>query len=147
MDAVDRAVVNALQGGFPLSERPYRDAAAALGLTEAALLARLERLLADGVLSRFGPLWNVERMGGAYTLAALHAPPERYEEVTALVNAHPEVAHNYAREHRLNMWFVVAATSRARIDEVLAAIAAETGCRVDDFPREDEFRIEARFDA
>ena len=34
-------------------------------------------------------------------------PEERFEEVAAIVNAFPEVAHNYEREHALNMWFVL----------------------------------------
>jgi DNA-binding Lrp family transcriptional regulator len=146
VNATDRAIVNALQAGFPLSERPYRDAAEPLGLTEAELLQRLQVLLDTGVLSRFGPLWNIERLGGAYTLAALHAPEAEFERVAEQVNAHPQIAHNYAREHELNMWFVVAARTRQEIDAVLAAIERETGCTVLDFPKEREFFIGARFD-
>ncbi|WP_436434726.1 AsnC family transcriptional regulator, partial [Enterococcus faecium] len=50
IDAVDRSIINALQGGFPITERPYAAAAADLGLAEADLIARLDRLLRDGVL-------------------------------------------------------------------------------------------------
>src|SRR5690242_14081365 len=122
MDEIDRRILDTLQGGFPLTERPYADAAAALGLDEATLLARLRALLEARVLSRFGPLWNAERLGGAVTLAAMQVPAERFETVAALVNAHPEVAHNYARGHTLNMWFVIAAERPERIAEVIAAI-------------------------
>ena len=108
MDALDRAIINELQGGFPLSTEPYREAAARLGTTEAELLQRLDVLLETGTLSRFGPMYHAERLGGALTLAAMKIPPHDFERVTALVNAHPEVAHNYAREHALNMWFVLA---------------------------------------
>lgn len=147
VDAVDRAIVNHLQDGLPLVERPFAAAAARLGIDEDALIARLEALLAGGVLTRFGPLIDVAAMGGAYTLAALAVPPERFDEVAAQVNAHPEVAHNYARDHALNMWFVVAAESRARIDAVLAAIGAETGLPVYDFPKQAEYFVQARFRA
>ena len=41
MDALDRRIVNGLQGGFPVSERPYRGAAAALGIGEDELIQRL----------------------------------------------------------------------------------------------------------
>jgi hypothetical protein len=67
------------------------------------------RLLGSGVLTRFGPLFHIERAGGQFILAALQVPDERYGEVTQQVNALPEVAHNYRRDHALNMWFVVAA--------------------------------------
>ena len=69
-DAIDRSVINALQGGFPVSERPFADAACELGLAEADLIARIERLLAGGELSRFGPMFNADRLGGAFCLCA-----------------------------------------------------------------------------
>jgi DNA-binding Lrp family transcriptional regulator len=144
MDELERAIVNGLQGGFPLAERPFAEAAAALGTDEATLLAKLKAMLDDGTLTRFGPMYDVERMGGAFTLCAMSVPQADFERVAALVNAHPEVAHNYARAHRYNMWFVVAAGSRAQIAPLLAAIEAETGYPVLDLPREREFFIELR---
>lgn len=147
IDAIDRRIIDSLQGGFPLTERPYADAAAALGIEEAELLARLERLLAEGVLSRFGPLYNAERLGGAVTLAAMAVPQERFEEVAALVNAHPEVAHNYERDDALNMWFVVAAERPERVAEVLEEITRETGLEVLDLPKRTEFFLELRLAA
>jgi DNA-binding Lrp family transcriptional regulator len=74
MDELDRAIINRLQGGFPLCARPYAVAAAALGTDEATLIARIGALLAAGTLSRFGPLFDAERLGGAFTLCALSAP-------------------------------------------------------------------------
>lgn len=147
MDETDRAIVNALQGGFPISERPYAEAAEGLGLGEDELIDRIERLVATGALSRFGPLYNAERLGGAVTLAAIAVPEAEFERVTELVNAHPEVAHNYARQHALNMWFVVAAERPERLAEVLAAIGAETGLSVLDMPKLDEFFIGLRLAA
>lgn len=147
IDAIDRRIIDSLQGGFPLTERPYADAAAALGIEEAELLARLERLLAEGVLSRFGPLYNAERLGGAVTLAAMAVPQERFEEVAELVNAHPEVAHNYERDDALNMWFVVAAERPERVTEVLEEITRETGLEVLDLPKRTEFFLELRLAA
>jgi len=147
MDATDRAIINALQGGFPLCDRPYAAAAADLGLAESDLIARLERLLADKVLTRFGPLFNADAMGGGFLLAAMKIPPADFERVTELVNAHPEVAHNYAREHAFNMWFVLGADKPERIEQTIAAIEAETGYPVHRMPKLDEFFIEARFAA
>lgn len=147
MDATDRRIVNELQGGFPISDRPYAEAAARLGLDEAALIERVKRLCADGTLSRFGPMFNAERLGGAVTLAALKAPPAEFQRIAAAVNAHPEVAHNYAREDDLNMWFVIATETPGRVAEVIAAIEAETGLRVYDMPKLDEFYVGLRLQA
>jgi DNA-binding Lrp family transcriptional regulator len=147
MDELDRAIVNRLQGGFPLCARPFAAAAAELGTDEDGLIARLRALLADGTLSRFGPLYDAERLGGAFSLCALRVAAKDFERIAGLVNAHPEVAHNYEREHAFNMWFVLATRARADIPVVLAAIEAETGLAVFEFPREAEYFIDLRFAA
>lgn len=147
LDAIDRRIINGLQGGFPLCERPYAAAAAALGLDEAALIARLERLLAGGWLTRFGPMFHADRLGGAATLAAMAVPAADFDRIAAIVNGFPEVAHNYARDHRFNMWFVIASAAPARIAAVIAAIEAATGLSVVSLPKEREFFCEARFEA
>ena len=141
LDDADRRIVNRLQDGLPLVERPYAAVAAELDLSEGELLYRLERLLEDGVLSRFGPMYHAERLGGGLTLAALEVPEADYERVTAAVNAFPEVAHNYRREHRLNMWFVLATETPERIGETIEAIEAATGLAVFNMPKQEEFHV------
>ena len=146
-DAIDRQILAKLQGDFPICERPYAEAAAQLGIGEDELLQRLERLLADKVLTRFGPMFQIERMGGAFVLAALAVPEARYEEVTALVNALPQVAHNYRREHALNMWFVLATETQDGIAQALALIEQNTGLPVYAFPKEQEYFVEMKLEA
>ena len=146
MDAVDRRIVNDLQGGFPIAERPFAEAAAKLDLTEDVLIARLGRLRAAGHLSRFGPLYNAERLGGAVTLAAMAVPEAEFDRVAEAVNAHPEVAHNYARDHALNMWFVISTDRPQHIDETIEAIEEETGLTVYEMPKLEEFTIGLRFE-
>lgn len=147
LDATDRAIINALQGEFPLCERPYAAAAETLGLSEDELLARLQRMLDEKVLTRFGPMFQIERMGGAFCLAALAAPESRYDEVAAQVNAFAAVAHNYRREHALNMWFVLATEKPEGIAETAAAIEAATGLAVRCFPKQREYFVEMRLKA
>jgi len=142
MDEVDRAIVNALQGGFPLAQRPFAVAAAAIGLAEHELMRRVEQMLASGTLTRFGPLFQVERMGGRFLLVAMAIPAGDFERVADIVNAMHEVAHNYEREHALNMWFVVAAESDAALEHAVAAIEAATGYPVYRFPKEREYFVE-----
>lgn len=146
-DATDRIIINALQGGFPLSDEPYREVAATLDLSEDELIDRLSRLLDGRVLTRFGPMYQIERIGGAFVLAALAVPEERYDEVAALVNTLPEVAHNYRREHELNMWFVLATETPAGIDAAIGRIERDTGLRVEAFPKEREYFVEMKLDA
>ncbi len=143
---IDRSIINSLQGGFPVCDEPYAQVAASLGISQSKLIARLAKLLDDGLLSRFGPLYNPERLGGAVTLAALKVPQERFDEVSELVNQHREVAHNYARSHVLNMWFVIATENPEQIDEIIARIEAQTGLHVYNFPKRKEYFIGLRFD-
>ena len=145
MDAVDRAIVNHLQGGFPVCERPYAEAATTLGLTEDELLQRLDSLLENGTLTRFGPMYHAERLGGALTLAAMKIPAADFERVTGIVNGFSEVAHNYAREHEFNMWFVLATEAPERIEQVIGEIEKAAGYRVYNMPKLEEFYVGLRF--
>jgi DNA-binding Lrp family transcriptional regulator len=141
LDATDRAILNALQSGFPLSPRPFAEAGAALELEEDELIGRIESLKDKGAITRFGPFFDAAAMGGAFCLCAMAVPADRFEEVTMLVNDHREVAHNYERDHRLNMWFVLACETPQGIEAVARAIERETGLRVLRFPKLQEFFI------
>ncbi|MCB1959304.1 MAG: AsnC family transcriptional regulator [Rhodocyclaceae bacterium] len=147
LSPLDRRIINALQGGFPLCDSPYQAVAEQLGLSEAALLARLEEMLERRVLTRFGPMYHIERMGGRFVLAAMAVPEDRFEEVNAQVNALPEVAHNYRREHALNMWFVLATETAEGIDAAVAGIEADTGLKVFPFPKLKEYFVEMKLQA
>jgi siroheme decarboxylase len=144
LDASDALLVRRLHGGFPLTEAPYADVARELGLTEAEVIERLARLLDEGALTRFGPLFQIERAGGQFVLAAMQVPEERFDAVAAQVNALPEVAHNYRREHRFNMWFVIACASPPEVEATCARIEAATGLHITAFPKEREFFVELR---
>jgi DNA-binding Lrp family transcriptional regulator len=151
LDRHDRAILNAFQGGFPVVERPFEPAAAALrerdiDCSADDLLDRVQRLDEEGTLSRFGALIDAEAIGGTATLVAMHAPEDRFDAIAEQVNAHREVAHNYEREHpHLNMWFVVSVADAERVEEVLAAIENETGEETYNLPKQQEFRVEAKF--
>lgn len=141
LDVTDRAIINGLQSDFPLCPHPFEVAAAGLGLTEDALIARIERLREIGVITRFGPFFDVAAMGGAFCLCAMEVPEVRFDTVAGQVNAYDEVAHNYARDHRLNMWFVLATETPDGIESVAQRIEAETGLAVLRFPKLEEFYI------
>ena len=146
MDDFDRAIINRLQDGFPICERPYAEVAVELGLGETELIERLERLLAEKKLSRFGPMYHAERLGGGLNLCAMRVPEADFERVAEQVNAFPAVAHNYARDHALNMWFVLATETPEGIEEAIVGIERTTGLHVYDMPKKEEFYVGLRFD-
>ena len=141
MDKIDRDIINTLQVGFPICDAPYRQVAQLLDISESELLARLQALLENGTLTRFGPLYNAEQMGGALTLAAVKIPTEHFEEVTDIINAFPEVAHNYARSHELNMWFVLATETPEQQQHTIRAIEQQTGLAVFNMPKLKEYFV------
>ena len=147
LSAEDRRIINALQGGFPLTDTPYRDVADQLGMDEAHLLERLQALLDTRVLTRFGPMYQIERMGGRFVLAAMAVPEARFDEISAAVNILPEVAHNYRREHDFNMWFVLATETPCGIAAAIARIEQDTGLKVFAFPKDQEYFVEMKLRA
>ena len=147
MDDIDRAIVNTLQDGLALCQRPFANLASRLDISEEEIVRRISKLLADGYLSRFGPLYNAERLGGALSLCALEAPTDSFDKIAAMVNSHSEVAHNYERDHELNMWFVLATDRPERISEVAEEIERETGCEVYQFPKLEEYYIGLKLNA
>lgn len=172
LSANDVSLVAALHGGFPLSDRPYADVAARLGCSEDMLIERLQRLLSHGDLTRFGPLFQIERAGGRFELAAMAVPEPRFDTVAQLLREMPEVAHNYRRESAftshdahgadntntstdrphntdntsmpLNMWFVIAVGSPAEVPQVVARIEQASGLSVLRLPKEKEYFVELR---
>jgi len=148
IDTIDRAIIDSLQGGFPLCERPYAAVAEALGIGEEQLLERLQAMLAARVLTRFGPMFQVERMGGAFVLAAMRVPEADWLRVLEVVNAFPQVAHNYRRESDrhcdFNMWFVLATETADGIAAAVRNIEEASGLPVFPFPKLREYFVEMK---
>ena len=147
MDTIDRTIINSLQSDFPICDSPYRQVAKQLDISEDDLLQRLQSLLDNGTLSRFGPLFHAEQMGGALSLAAVKAPEDQFDLVAKKVNALPEVAHNYARNHTLNMWFVLATETLEQQSLAIETIESQTGLTVYNMPKIKEYFVGLKLDA
>ena len=141
MNELRRQFINQWQGNFPLAELPFEIVASELGIDSTDLIAMIEDLLEQGILTRFGPLFDAASMGGSITLAALSVPKDDYESTARIVNAMPEVAHNYQREHRLNMWFVIATESADLLNQAIDRIEQEVNLPVYNFPKLQTFYL------
>lgn len=147
MDDTDRSIINSLQEGFPICPAPYRQVAETLKISEQELIERIQILLDRGILSRFGPMFHAEQMGGALTLAAIKVPEDNYDAIAEIINAFPEVAHNYAREHLLNMWFVLATETPEQIQQVINQIETQTRLTVYNMPKIQEYFVGLKLEA
>ena len=145
MDEIDRVIINRLQESFPICDQPFQAIAEEIGIDEQDLIDRIDSMLKDKVLSRFGPMYHAERLGGGLSLCAMRIPEAEFDQVTQQVNAFAEVAHNYARDHAFNMWFVLATETPQRIDEVLQEIEQATGYPVYNMPKLEEFYVGLKF--
>ena len=143
-DTLDFHLLNDFQRDFPLCPAPFAELASRLGVAEKVVLGRLENLRRDGKISRVGAVFAPKRIG-ASTLAAMAVPPEKLDAVAAAVNRFPEVNHNYEREHRYNLWFVVTAASEGRLQATLGAIEQAAGYPLMPLSLLEEFHIDLGF--
>ena len=143
-DALDRRLLDEFQRGFPLTDRPFAEVAKRLGSDEDEVLERLRRLSAEGAVSRVGAIVAPHAVGWS-TLAALAVPADRLEDVARIVSGYPEVNHNYEREHRFNLWFVVTAEAEDAVADVLEDIEHRTGLRPLDLPLLEPFHLDLGF--
>lgn len=141
LSSLDKGLINLLQHGLPICERPFHQIAQELNSTEVAVIEHLNQLLESKVLSRFGPMFDAACLGGAFTLAALSVPEEDFEKVTEQVNNFEQIAHNYRRDHLFNMWFVIATESQEEIDYVIEKIEEKTHLPVLNTPKLEEFYV------
>ena len=142
----DKKIINQLQGGFPICENPWDELEKTLDIPADEIISRIDRMQAEGLLSRFGPMYHAEKMGGGLTLAAMKVDKQRYDETTEIVNSFSEVAHNYARDHELNMWFVIATETPEQIKSVIDKIEKKTGISVYNMPKQEEFFLGLKFE-
>jgi DNA-binding Lrp family transcriptional regulator len=127
LTGLDRRVLTEIQAGFPLTGAPYRELGGRLGVPEADVLRSVLKLRETGVVRRVGAIFDSARLGYRSTLCAIAVPAERVDEVAELIGGYPDVTHNYLREDRYNIWFTLIASSRERIEAILAEIAGRTG--------------------
>jgi len=150
VDAVDAALIDEYQSGFPVESRPFervaREIAAETGadVDADAILERVRDLREHGVFRRFGAVLNPPVIGSS-TLAAVRAPEDRFDEIAEVINGYRQVNHNYRRDHEWNQWFVVTAGSRETRDAILAEIEERTGCEVLALPMLTDYYIDLEF--
>ncbi|MEF2964810.1 AsnC family transcriptional regulator [Paenibacillus sp. M1] len=142
LDAKDRALLNRLQEGLPLAERPWDRVAEELEMETEEVLARMGKLREDGLIRRMGGVFNPSKLGYSGRLYAMEVPEELYYGVAAIVNSYKGVTHNYRRRSRLNMWFTLSARTEEERAGILDSIrSAASGARIYEFPAERMYKL------
>ncbi|MFB6261533.1 MAG: hypothetical protein ABEK42_12870, partial [Thiohalorhabdaceae bacterium] len=141
---LERELVRRYQRGMPLVPAPFAEMARALDADEGEVLQALRDLTGSGVVARAGPVFQPHAVG-ASTLAAMAVPPDRLEEVGQWISGFGAVNHNYEREHRINLWFVVTGSQAPDVAATLDRIGEETGLAVMDLPLLADYHIDLAF--
>lgn len=147
MDEIDLELLSAVQDGFPITARPFRDLGAVTGLDEEEVMLRMASLQKEGLVRRIGPILDLRKLGRSGMLAALKISREEADRAAQIINEYPEVSHNYLRpdESGYNLWFTVSA-SEERIQVILQEIREKTGRKMLVLPTLRIFKIGVKFD-
>ena len=137
LDPIDRLLIRLTQGGLPLVPQPYRDLGNAIGIGEAEVMLRMQRMLDRGVVRRIAAVPNHYALGyRANGMSVWDVPDERADEMGCAVGALPFVTHCYRRPRYLpdwpyNLFAMVHGRTRAEVAEKVTAIEALIGpeCR------------------
>lgn len=146
MDRLDREILNIIQRGFPLDERPFRTLGARVGIDEDDALERVRRLKNEGIIRRIGAVFDTGTLGFASTLCAAKVPSDMLERFVDVVNSYRGVTHNYLRDYEYNVWFTFIAPTENDIKKSLSDISRETGIgNIISMPVKRRLKIDARF--
>ena len=144
METLTERLLNEFQRDFPLSPLPFDRIASLLETDTETVLEHLRALRERGAVSRVGPVFRPNTVGVS-TLAAMAVPTSDLERIAATVNAFPQVNHNYEREHRYNLWFVVTAPDQAALENTLDEIRDRTGHELLSLPLLRDYHIDLGF--
>jgi DNA-binding Lrp family transcriptional regulator len=147
MDDTDKIIINRIQSDFPITPRPFKNIAKALGLTEDEVIKRIRQLKENGIIRRIGGNFVPEKLGFVSTLCAAKVPEDKIDLFAAAVNRYSGVTHNYQRDNEFNIWFTFIAPSMEEIKENLKEIAQQTGVNeIINLPATKVYKIKAQFD-
>ena len=140
IDAKDREIIEALQGGLPLVPAPYARVAETLGMDEDALLYRLAELKSRGVIRRIAAAPNHYKLGMTSNgMTVWDVIDDRITELGAQIGALPFVTHSYERPRALpdwpyNLFAMVHGADRDEVEAKRTQIAGILGdaCRARD---------------
>ena len=127
MDLVDRKILNIIQTRFPLVEMPFAEIGDEVELPEEEVIERIGELKSKNVVRQISAIFDTRRLGYKTTLVAMRLPADELDAAAQIINVHPGVSHNYARNGHFNLWFTVAVPPYEDLAETVEDMASRTG--------------------
>lgn len=142
LDKYDKAILNRIQGDFPVSADPYEIIGGEIGVCREEAYARVMSLIEHGIVRKVGAFFDAKKMGYRSTLCAVQVPAERLEDAASVISGFPEVTHNYLRKGDPNVWFTVIAPSKEAIEKILSEISRRASIGpIYNLPAEKMFKV------
>ena len=123
-DTTDRKLLNLVQAGFPLTQRPFEDLGKQLGTTGDDVISRIRHLKNEGIIRQISPVVDGRRLGFHPTLVAARIPEDDLPRAEDAIRRHPGVSHGYERDHHFNVWFTLALPAGADVAEAIFPLPA-----------------------
>ncbi|MBF0330958.1 MAG: Lrp/AsnC family transcriptional regulator [Candidatus Omnitrophica bacterium] len=127
LTAKDKIFLKGLQTDFPLDARPFGLLAGQAGLSEEKMLAYFRKFERQGLIRYIAPMFDLRKLGVVSTLIAMRVPVGQLDQVVRIINACPNVSHNYLRDGDYNVWFTLSAASERKLKAILTRIRKESG--------------------
>lgn len=148
MEELDSLILQKLQNDFPLAERPYDDISNQLEITTDQLWERINKLISEGTIRRFGASLDSRKLGFSSTLASIKVGADTVDKAAEIVGKYAEVTHSYLRNGQFNIWFTLIASGQDRIEIILEEIRTALSLESSDIlnlPVKKLFKLNARF--
>lgn len=155
MTELEQKILDIIQDGFPIEDRPYAVIGKQIGESEQSVFDAVESLRASGVIRRIGGVYDTKHLGLASRLCAGRVPETDHdfdgatdrpqtelEKFAAAVMDIPAITHNYVRSHEYNVWFTVIAENESALQSIIDKLCAETALHdVHSMPAKKMFKI------
>jgi len=131
--AVDRLIIAATQEGLPLDPDPYGEIARQIGLPGDEVRARMQKMLASGVIRRIGVVPNHYALGlSANGMSVWDVEDARVPDLGRQIGELDFVSHCYCRPRHKPVWpynlfAMVHGQDRREVDEKVQEIAGLLG--------------------
>lgn len=130
LSALDKNVIRALQGDFPLVPEPYKELAARAVVTEDVFLARVRELSEKKMIRKMGAVLRHREIGfAANALCAWEVPVDRLDEVATAMAQSPAVSHCYDRNTApgwpYNLYTMIHGHSREECEAIADKLAKD----------------------
>ena len=129
----DRALIKAVQGGLPIVSRPYAEIAKQLNSSEAEVISRLQYLIDNGAIKRYGVVVRHKELGyTANGMVVWDIPDDKVEEMGICIGKYDCVTLSYRRPRRLpdwsyNLFTMVHGSSREEVTQKVEDIVEKCG--------------------